>query len=492
MHLIVNDIDRRIEREMMERETATAQSTHRNGARVGVFGIGLAAYWPQFPGLKEAIDGHLSHVEAQVGQWAEVIPAGLVDTAQRGAQVGDFLAQEGVDLLVCYAGTYATSTQVLPVVQRAKVPIVLLNMQLVAALDYATTDTAEWLANCGSCPMPELAGVFTRAGITFRVVTGVLYDDAQAWEEVRSWCAAAGVARTIRRARFGMLGHTYPGMIDMSTDVGMIHAQLGAHVEILEIDDLKDRVEAVMPAELDRAMADTNVTFAVSSDISHEGIEWGVRIAAALERLANDFQLDGLAYYYRGTDGDRTEQIASSMILGNTLLTARGVPAAGEGDLKTAIAMKIMHELGSGGSFSEFCAMDFREDFFLMGHDGPAHVAISDGLPLLKELKVFHGKSGGGLSVEMRARTGPITVLGLTVTIDGRLKLIAAEGESLPGEVLHIGNSNHRLRFNRGLREFMSAWCALGPTHHVALGTGHRISELRNVATILGLQFATV
>ncbi|MGI8485498.1 MAG: L-arabinose isomerase family protein [Thermomicrobiales bacterium] len=476
----------------MERETAASASMQRNGARVGVFGIGLAAYWPQFPGLKEAIDGHLRHVETQVGQWAEVIPAGLVDAAQRGAQVGDFFAQEGVDLLVCYAGTYATSTQVLPVVQRAKVPVVLLNMQPVAALDYATADTTEWLANCGSCPVPELAGVFTRARITFSVVTGVLYEDEHAWEEVRAWCLAAGVARTIRRARFGMLGHTYPGMIDMSTDVGLVHTQLGAHVEILEIDDLNDRVDSVTEVELDRAMEDTTATFSVSGDISPEGMNWGVRVAAALERLANDFQLDGLAYYYLGTGGDRIEQIASSMILGNTLLTARGVPAAGEGDLKTAIAMKIMHELGGGGSFSEFCAMDFREDFFLMGHDGPAHVAISDGPPLLKELKVFHGKSGGGLSVEMRAQTGPITVLGLTQTIDGRLKLIAAEGESLPGEVLHIGNSNHRLRFNLGLREFMSAWCALGPTHHVALGTGHRIAELRNVATILGLPFETV
>ncbi len=474
----------------MDREPTSME--HRTSARIGVFGIGLAAYWPQFPGLKDAIEGHLRHVESQVGQWADVVPAGLVDTAQQGAQAGDAFAQAGVDLLICYAGTYATSTQVLPVVQRAKVPVLLLNMQPAAALDYATTDTTEWLANCGSCPVPELAGVFLRAGITFSVVTGVLYEDAEAWNEVRSWCMAAGVVRAIRRARFGMLGHTYPGMIDMSTDVGLIQAQLGAHVEILEIDDLKDRIDRVTADDLQRVNERVETTFVVSSDISLVGMDWGLRVAAALDRLTDDFQLDGLAYYYRGTGGDRIEQIASSMILGNTLLTARGITAAGEGDLKTAIAMKIMHELGSGGSFSEFCAMDFREDFFLMGHDGPAHVAISDGQPTLKELKVFHGKAGGGLSVEMRAQSGPITVLGLTQTIDGRLKLIAAEGESLSGDVLHIGNSNHRLRFNLGLREFMSAWCDLGPTHHVALGLGHRIADIRNVATLLGLPLETV
>jgi L-arabinose isomerase len=278
----------------------------------------------------------------------------------------------------------------------------------------------------------------------------------------------------------------------MSTDVGLVHTQLGAHVEILEIDDLKDRVDAATDADVERTETAAAEAFRLDSDISSEGMTWGARVAAALDRLAEDFELDGLAYYYRGTSGDRIEQIASSMILGNTLLTARGIPAAGEGDLKTAIAMKIMHELGGGGSFSEFCAMDFHERFFLMGHDGPAHIGISDGRPLLKELKVFHGKAGGGLSVEMRAQTGPITVLGLTQTIDGKLKLIAAEGESLPGPVLQIGNSNHRIRFALDLPEFMSAWSALGPTHHVALGLGHRLREIEKVATLLGVPLETV
>jgi len=461
-------------------------------ARVGVFGIGLAAYWPQFPGLKDEIERHLRHVEKQLAHWTEVVSGGLIDTAPAGREAGDRFAREDLDLLVLYAGTYATSTQVLPVVQRAGCPVLILNLQPLAALDYAATDTTTWLANCGVCPVPELAGVFARAGIAFEVITGTLYDDERSWGKIEDWCRAAAVAKTLRSARFGMLGHTYPGMIDMSTDVAVVHTQLGAHVEILEIDDLKDRVEAATEAEMAAVAERMHGTFTIPSDISHEHLDCGLHVAAGLDRLASDFGLDGLAYYYRGTGGDRIERIASAMILGNTLLTARGVPAAGEGDLKTAIAMKIMHELGAGGSFSEFCAMDFRERFFVMGHDGPAHVAISDGKPMLKELKIFHGKAGGGLSVEMRAQTGPITILGLTQDSGGRLKLIAAEGESLPGSVLQIGNSNHRLRFEKDLPEFMDAWCALGPTHHVALGLGHRLSDIRKVARLLGVPLDTV
>ena len=460
-------------------------------ARVGVAGIGLAAYWPQFPGLKEEIERHLRHVGERIGQWAEVVEAGLIDTAASSREAGDRLSREDLDLIFIYAGTYATSTQVLPIVQRAGCPVLILNLQPLAALDYEVADTSTLLANCGICAVPEMAGIFTRAGIAYQVITGALYDDERVWGEIERWCRAAAVSRTIRNARFGMLGHTYPGMIDMSTDVGMVHTQLGAHVEILEIDDLKDRVEAATAAEMAEVRQRAERLLAPAHDISQEAMNWGTRVAVGLDRLATDFDLDGLAYYYRGTGGDRIERIASAMILGNTLLTARGIPAAGEGDLKTAIAMKIMHELGAGGSFSEFFAMDFRERFFLMGHDGPAHIAISDGKPALKELKVFHGKAGGGLSVEMRAQTGPVTILGLTQGSDGRLKLIGAEGESLPGPVLQIGNSNHRLRFGKDLPEFMDAWCALGPTHHVALGLGHRLDDIRVVARLLDVPLET-
>lgn len=460
--------------------------------RIGLFGVGLAAYWPQFPGLKETLERYQRHVAARLGAWGEVVSAGMVDTPQAGGRAGEVLAAADIDLAVCYVGTYATSSQVLPVVRNLGRHVVILNLQPVAALDYEHTDTAAWLAICCSCAVPELAGVFQRAGISASVVTGTLEDDDVAWDEIASWCRAAGIARALRRARFAVLGHTYPGMLDMSTEPLTVTAQLGAHVELLEMDDLKDRVRGARQEAVAAVVADTTGRFALDQSVTGDGLRWGATVAAGLERLASEFSLDGVAYYYRGTGGDEIERIASNMILGNTLLTARGVPAAGEGDLKTAIAMKIMQLLGAGGSFSEFVAMDFPADLFIMGHDGPADISISDGQPLLKELAVFHGKAGGGLAIEMRARTGPITILGLTQTVDGRLKLIGAEGESLPGPVLKIGNSNHRLTFPLGVRAFMSAWCALGPTHHVALGLGHRLDDIERLATLLVVPFAKV
>jgi L-arabinose isomerase len=467
------------------------QAEQRNRVRFGVFGVGLAAYWPQFPGLKEGIEANVRAVEARIATWGEVVSAGVVDTASAGVAAGEQFAEARVDLLFCFAGTYATSTQVLPVAQRAGVPVVILNLQPVPAMDYATADTTVALVNAGVCAVPEMAGVFLRAGISFGVVTGHLQDES-IWEDVRSWCRAAQAAKSVRRGRFGMLGHTYPGMLDMSTDVELVSGTLGTHIEIIEIDDLKDRVTAASDDDVAARSALYEERFELPGEISPEARGWGARVAVGLDRLAADFALDGLAYYYRGTGGDQIERIASNMIVGNTLLTDQGIPAAGEGDLKTAIAMKIMHELGVGGSFTEFCAMDFDENFFVMGHDGPCHPAIAAGTVKLKELKVFHGKAGGGLSVEMRAKTGPVTILGLTQTAGGKLRMLVAEGESLPGAVLNIGNSTHRLRFGTSLAGFMDAWCAEGPTHHVALGLGHCARDLKRTATLLGLEVVQV
>lgn len=460
--------------------------------RIGVFGIGLAAYWPQFPGLKERIEASLASIVERVGNMAEVVDGGLVDTAQAGAAVGDRFAREDLDLVFLFTGTYATSTQALPVVQRAGCPVVVLNLQPVAAMDYATADTLEMLANASVCPVPELMGVFLRSGISTHLVTGTVDDDDRAWNTIAAWCRAAHTTRVIRHARFGMLGHTYPGMIDMSTDVGVVHGQLGAHIEILEMNDLQTRLDAATLEAVTAMVKRSQATFVPAGDISPEAWEIGARVAVGLQRLVTDFELDGLAYYYRGEASSPIEQTSSNMILGNTLLTADGIPAAGEGDLKTAIAMKIVHEMGYGGSFCEFAAMDLAEDFFLFGHDGPAHPGLSDEPVSIRELKVFHGKAGGGLSVEMRPALGPVTALGLTIGLDGRLKLIAAEGETLPGPVPAIGNSLSRVRFGLGVREFLDQWCALAPTHHVALGRGHHIEDFRKVATLLGIAFETV
>lgn len=231
-------------------------------------------------------------------------------------------------------------------------------------------------------------------------------------------------------------------MLDMYSDFTMHHAQFGAHVEVLEMDDLQARVQEATEEDIQAKLAEIKSMFdlakpgrdRISQEVGPEALRWSARVACGLDKLVTDFDLQGLTYYYRGLGGNAFEELGASVIVGNSILTARGVPAAGEGDLKTCVAMMLLDRLGAGGSYTEFYALDFNEDFILMGHDGPGHVAISDEKPVLRGLGLYHGKRGFGVSVEFKVKTGPITILGMTQTEDGRLKMVAAEGEAVPGQ----------------------------------------------------------
>ena len=167
----------------------------------------------------------------------------------------------------------------LPVVQKARVPVVVLNLQPSAALDYETADTAEWLANCSVCCAPEIANAFVRAHIDFHLVSGQLQDDAAAWTEIEDWCRAASVARAVREARIGFVGHTYPGMLDLYSDFTTMHTQLGAHIEVLEMDDLSKRVSAATADEVRAKLAAAREVFDVDADVPASDLEWAARVA---------------------------------------------------------------------------------------------------------------------------------------------------------------------------------------------------------------------
>jgi len=471
-------------------------------ARVGLFSIGLAAYWEQFPGMKEALEKFTMNLTSQLEAWGtEVHSAGMVDTPEAGRSAGDFFAERNVDIIFCHVATYCTSQCVLPAVQRRKVPVVVLGLQPAATFDYPNVDTEEWLTGDAYCCIPEISGVFQRAGIEFNVVLGQLYDDTRTQNELKGWVTAASISRTLYYARLGSLGHTYPGMMDMYSDFTMHAAQLGSHVEVLEMCDLKERVDQISDEAAASVVSMTREMFDLTdihsrdrlvSPPTEEQLLWGGRVAKGLELLFTDFNLTALAYYYRGVNNNEYERLAAGIILGNTYLTSNGFPCATEGDLKTSVAMLILDSLGAGGSFCEVALLDYVEDFVMLGHDGPGHIGITGHKPILRGLELYHGKRGSGLSVEFNVKNGPITVLGMTQTAAGRLKWVVSEGESVPGEILKLGNCNTRTVFSLKPAEWLAAWCHEGPTHHCALGLGHHVETIRKLAKIMNIELAVV
>lgn len=460
--------------------------------RVGLVAGGLGAYWPQFPTLLPQLQVSARRVSQRLaGLDCEVVDAGFISDAQEGAAAAEKLRTADCDLIIGFLTTYMTATMLVPVAQRSGAPVLLLNLQPSEAMDHANFGTGEWLAYCGACPLPEMANAFRRCGIAFRSVSGYL-DDARAWARIESWVRAAGVRAALRHGRHGLLGHLYPGMMDVSADPTLVTGQLGGHVEILEIDDLRVRVEQVTDAETDTRMKTAREIFSLDGSVVEEDFRWGARVSLGLDQLVADFALDSLAYYHRGLDGEIHERIGAGLILGASLLTARGVPAAGEFELRTSLAMLIMDRLGAGGSFTELQALNFTDNVVEMGHDGPAHLAISARQPLLRGLGVYHGKRGWGVSVEFDVKPGPVTVMGLAQDRSGTFSLVASEGTVVSGPLLQIGNTTSRVDFGRDPGEWTDQWSASGVAHHWALGTGHRVPELRAVADLLGLGISVV
>ncbi|MEU6646407.1 L-fucose/L-arabinose isomerase family protein [Saccharomonospora sp. NPDC046836] len=460
--------------------------------KIGLVAGGLGAYWPQFPDLLPTLRQSSAYVSERIAGFdADIVDVGFISDAQEGALAAEKLRVAGCDLIVGFLTTYMTATMLMPIAQRSGAPVLLINLQPTESMDHATFDTGQWLAYCGACPLPEMANAFRRAGVEFRSVSGYLRDE-RAWAKIGRWISAAAVRKVLRHGRHGLMGHLYPGMYDVSTDLTMVNAHFGGHVEVLEFDDLRVRVEKVSDDEVATKVAEAESVFELDSSVDRVDLQWGARVSVGLDRLVADFELDSLAYYHRGLDGEQHERLGAGMILGASLLTAHGIPAAGEYELRTSLAMLIMDVLGAGGSFTELQALDFTRGHVEMGHDGPAHLAISAKRPLLRGLGVYHGKRGWGVSVEFDVAHGPVTLLGVGQDRDGRYSLIVSEGAVVDGPLMRIGNTTSRVDFGRDPGEWTDDWSASGVAHHWALGVGHRAAELRAVASLLDIPLVEV
>ncbi|WP_206109212.1 L-fucose/L-arabinose isomerase family protein [Paenibacillus sp. HB172176] len=470
-------------------------------ANIGFFAVGHAVYWDQFEGLLEQLMGYHSELRELLENNEVVVKDyGMIDTSEGGYAALEQMRGDGLDLLFCNMITYATSSTFAPILRGMDVPIVLLALQPLEAMDYTKASTYMQLANDNICSVPEFTNVAVRMGKKVDdIIIGTLYNDTEAQEEIKSWCDIAKVLHDLKGARLALMGHVLEAMYDMHADPTAISAAFGVHVPLLEIDDVVRLYETVTESEIavmkEKIVQEFDMPNPVSDPVtmklSEADLQQAAHSAVALNKLVEAYNLTGLAYYYEGLEGSLQRRIASSFIVGNSMLNAQGVPMCGEYDIKTLLAMLIMDRLDIGGSFAEFHPFDFKENFILVGHDGPHHIAIADSKPILRSLVKYHGKPGSGASVEFKIKEGPITMLGITQTEKG-FKFVIGEGMSRKGAIPPTGNTNTRGFFEPNAKAFVKAWAMEGPTHHFALGIGHHAQTLHKIAGVLGIESVIV
>lgn len=471
-------------------------------ARIGFFSVAHATYWAQFEGLLDNMRGY--HAEA-IGliesNDVEIVDYGMVDSSEKAFDAAVKMQGDRLDLIFCNMITYATSSVFAPIIREVNAPVVLLALQPLSHLDYSKASTFMQLENDNICSVPEFTGVAIRFGKRVAdVIIGMLYGDQRAELEITEWCDIAKVLHDLKGARIGLMGHVLEAMYDMHADPTAVSSAFGLHVPLLEVEDAVRLYNQVTPEEIaakeelicrEFDMPDPK-SDPVTRKLTKEDLTQAAHTAAALDRLVEKYNLTGLAYYYEGEPDSIQRKVAASFIVGNSILNAQGIPMCGEFDIKTCIAMLIMDRLNIGGSFAEFHPFDFAEDFILVGHDGPHHIAIAEGKPVLRSLTKYHGKPGSGASVEFKIKEGPITMLGITQTADGKFRFVIGEGESRKGPIPPTGNTNTRGFFQPNTRDFIKKWVMEGPTHHYALGIGHHADTIKKIADVLGIDSVIV
>lgn len=486
-------------------------------AKIGLYSCGNRPYWAQFGGLKERLTGYGKFIEKKIKglSAAEVYNFGLVDSPEKGREAGEYFNANNVDLIFCHIATYVPSAYLLPLHKTCGAKTIILNLQPCAKVNYAQTDTGEWLAHCNACAAPEICNAFVRAGIGFELISGLLGlsetpsvsvtdertcdrpEAVRAWKEIGEWVDAADAVAALGHSKFGFLGNYYNGMLDMYTDFTLLQSKTGIDIEVLEMCDLERSFDRVQDKEIAEKRKEIESAFVIAGDSAadkrvkkptDEQMNWSAKVACAQERMVKEYGLDALAYYYHGSEGTEYQDIQSGFIVGHSLLTAKHVPCAGEADIKTCVAMKICDLLSLGGSYCEIVTTDYALGTIIVGHDGPFHIAIANGKPVLRGMGVYHGKQGTGISVEAKVKTGAVTTLGIAQGANGTLKMIVAEGESTDAEIMQIGNTQTHVRFSSEPDAFMERWFKEAPMHHFALSLGHNASLFQKIAKLLGAE----
>lgn len=469
--------------------------------RIGVIGVGHHTYWAQFPGLLEEMYAKQDVFIDKIPEFVDVVDFGLVDNSEKAYQAVKSLNAANLDLLFCDMVTYATSGTFGIIMKTLKIPIVLVALQPLAAMDYSKANTYMQLMNDDICSLPEFTGVAARLGAQIpETIIGTLHNDAEVEKQINEYCRIAKVLHGLKNAQFGHIGHSLNAMLDMHFDSTMITAFFGCHIKACEAHEIVAQYELATDAQIEAEQVkilsffDTPnpVSEPLSSKLNDADLYTSARVSVALDQFVSKHKLNGLAYYHESAEGSLERHVMTNFAVGNSLLTAKNIPMCGESDIKTLIALFIMDKMGIGGSFAEFHPVDFAEDFVLVGHDGPHNISIADGKPVLRSLTKFHGKPGSGAGVEFKIKTGPITMLSINSTYDGKFKFVIAEGESVAGLIPATGNTNTRGKFKPDVRTFLTKWMKEAPTHHFSLGVGHHASTIVKIANYLGIQSVVV
>ncbi|MCL2517662.1 MAG: hypothetical protein FWF15_03770 [Oscillospiraceae bacterium] len=459
--------------------------------KIGLLPTGHKMYWGQYPGLKEMGTRMYNTLVTRLESFGDVISPGLADDFESASEAAELFKNNGIDILLIFPFGYTTGMMIVPVIKAVNVPIRLLNAHEDAVYEFKNAGTDIYLHHEGVCGIPEYSCALTAMGKKFKVVSGH-FGEERFWKEIKSACMGAAAAAAYARCRFAVIGNTYTNMVDMPTDDHRIMRATGQLLCRPEVEEIEEAYKQVTQEQIEAMYAEFRQYYEVDDTVTDEHLTESAKIAVAFDEIIRKYKIDAFGYYWWGQK-ESTVELRAQSALAVSRLSAMGIPGVTEGDIKAAMAMKVLNMLGGGGMFMEFMSLDFNANVFLAGHDGPANVDLAVGKPLLEHLSVHHGKTGEGIGINFQMREGICTILNISqFGTDKPFKLIYTVGEIVPGDILKIGNPNCRVKIDKPFHIFFNEWCQQAPGHHSALGLGDFSGEIECFAEKMGFDCVCV
>lgn len=457
--------------------------------KIGICALGLGAYWPQFTGMLNDV---LQHHNVMLDKFSDypLTQAGMVDSQEKAKAAGQLFRQDGVNIVFVHLTTYVSSENLLPLVRDLNVPIILLNVQSVKALDLDNIKTiGAWLGQGATCAgLPEMTAGLLRYEKTFDVISGYLRGDAAVDEAIQQWCDATAAVSALQAGNVGVMGRTYPGMMDLNVDETHILKKTGTYVWHANWEDIVSELQQPISEEqIQQASGDIQQSFIIDEGVDKESLRYASKALVATERLVKRKNLIALPNHFEVEPSGEVGRILGVSNLIFSILMRKGIACPVEADIKAAIGLFLLKQVGGSATLAEFYSMDFNDGSCLIGHSGAADPCISSQKPKLIYTPVFHGKPGAGFLTQFSPDPGPVTMMAFAQDAQGSYRFIIAEGEVIAGKTLQLGDTNARIRFGSDLRGFINRWCATGPTHHCMISLGHHISKMEKVAKLLHL-----
>jgi L-arabinose isomerase len=388
--------------------------------------------------------------------------------------------------------TYAPSHIAMPALARTRLPILLLNTQQLHGVT-ADTSSMDTNKNHGMHGVQDLANVLLRAGREFWILTGH-YQDPRTLAELEGWCHAARTVAFMRQMRIGLLGYPMQGMGDFGLDETAFLAQAGVEVHHLPMRDIAAQAKAAPRSEVADLMAEDRSTFRFQGDITDREHEASSRLEWALRQTLSEGGLHGFAAHFLAVSEDGW--LDTLPFLASSKLMADGYGFGGEGDVTSAAAVAMMRELAGAANFTEMFTMDFAGNSVLMMHMGEANWRMArqdEPIHVLRSTLGLVDVPVDPLLLAFSLEPGEATLVSLTTLTDGKLKLVATEGEVVDFPyIADLGRPHYKFRPDCDLSDFLTRFSHEGGSHHQAMAYGRWAAVLERIASLSHLECARV